>query len=98
MSAQRPLSGLQHFADVGTPGRRADIVAQHGQVLVAGDVGDLALGEPGGLRTITATDWSLRRFVAPTLSRGERIRARAVQSVERAWSSNRRSVTGFSPR
>ena len=46
---RRGLVGrLQHFADVVERGRGADVAAQDGEVLVAGDVGDLALLDAGG--------------------------------------------------
>jgi hypothetical protein len=41
-------SGLQHFADVVKRCGGADVAAQDGEVLVAGDVGDLVLLDAGG--------------------------------------------------
>ena len=39
---------VEDFADVVERGRGADVAAQDGEVLVAGDVGDLALLDAGG--------------------------------------------------
>ena len=94
---RRGLVGrLQHLADVVERGRGADVAAQDGEVLVAGDVGDLALLDAGGRGRGRVA--GAQRVPGEAASGGTPAAwARRLTISATDWSESRRSVS-VSPR